>query len=133
MKRLSLYLLIFVVLAWMLVGCSYSRKASPINLPPIDQIGDITITGSDGTQALYADKEMIERIISVITQSIPTAKQSVQDCPQVDNYGEIDISNNGGTTTIFYYRENGRNYIEQPYQGIYETEADMDTYAITVE
>lgn len=133
MKRLTFFFLILVVFAWILVGCSHNRKASPINLPPIDQIESITITGADGTQALYADKEMIERIISVITQSIPTAKQSVQDCPQVDNYGEIDISNNGGSTTIFYYRENGRNYIEQPYQGIYETETDMDAYAVTLE
>ena len=133
MKRLTFFLLILVVFAWMLVGCSQNRKTSPINLPPIDQIESITITGFDGTQASYADNALIERIVSIITQCVPTAKQSVQDCPQVDKYGRMDISNNGGITTIFYYKENGRYYIEQPYQGIYETETDIDVYAVTLE
>lgn len=35
-------------------------------------------------------------------------------------YGTINIESDAGPTTIFYYEENGKYYLEQPYQGIYE-------------
>ena len=38
-------------------------------------------------------------------------------------YGKVDISNNGGVTTFFYYIDDETYCIEQPYQGVYETDS----------
>lgn len=60
-------------------------------------------------------------------------KESIQDVPNVETYGKVDITNNSGITTFFYYQEDEKYYIEQPYQGIYETDVDIDAYVNGVE
>lgn len=112
-----------------LIGCN-QKVASPIVLPDIDKIEAIEITTTDGTVVSYSNQEKMEQVLSIFTQATATSKQSVQDCPNVDCYGKVDISNNGGITTIFYYAEEDEYYIEQPYQGIYQTDVDMDAFAL---
>ena len=36
-------------------------------------------------------------------------------------------------TAIFYYTEKGKHYIEQPYQGIYVTDVDIDVFIKGIE
>ena len=45
----------------------------------------------------------------------------------------MDISYNNKIATIFYYIEKGKYYIEQPYQGIYVTDVDIDVFIKGVE
>lgn len=98
-------------------------------LPSVSEIVSIDITTLDGTEVSYADKAWIEPFLAVVIQAEATAKESIQDTPGIKPYGKVDISNNGGVTTFFYYMEEGKYCIEQPYQGIYETDVDIDALA----
>lgn len=131
MKKPTLLFVLIFSFVFALVGCS--KQAEPIVLPAVDEIDSIEITAINGSQVSYSDKEWIEQLLSVFLQAEATTLQSIQDVPNVENYGKVDISNNGGITTVFYYVDNGKYYIEQPYQGIYETDVDIDALIIGVE
>ena len=73
----------------------------------------------------HSDTAWISEIISDISSSEPTSKQSVQDFPQTESYIKIDFQFETGTSTIFAYEENGKHYIEQPYQGIYKIDSQL--------
>ena len=45
--------------------------------------------------------------------------------PQTESYIKIDFQFETGTSTIFAYEENGKHYIEQPYQGIYKIDSQL--------
>lgn len=124
MKKFIVWALILTCV-FSLNGCG--KQAEPIVLPAVNEIDSINITTFDGSEVSYSDKEWIEQFIAVVTQAEATTKESVQDIPTAEFYGKVDISNNGGITTFFYYTEDGKNYIEQPYQGIYVTDIDIDT------
>ena len=64
-------------------------------------------------------------MISNISNSKPTSKESVQDVPQVKSYIKIDIQFETGTSTLFAYEDNGKYYVEQLYQGIYEIDSKL--------
>lgn len=102
-------------------GCAYA--AAPIVLPDVEDIISISIESGDNTEN-HKDLSWIEEAVSAILSSEPTSKQSVQDTPQVDSYVRIDIQLRNGTSTIFAYEQDGKFYVEQPYQGIYEIEAE---------
>lgn len=109
------------------------KTADPIVLPDIETIRTVEITTMDGSTVFCGDKEWIEQLLTVFAQATVTSKQSLQDHPSAACYGRVDISNNGGITTLFYYTEDGKNFIEQPYQGIYETGVDLDAFALGIE
>lgn len=132
MKKLVSILFISVAFVIFLVGCS-QKTADLIILPDVDAIEAVAITTTDGSTVSSGEKDWIAQFLSICTQATATAKQSVQDTPAVDSYGRVDISNHGGITTLFYYAEDGKYYIEQPYQGIYETDVDMDALAYGME
>ena len=117
----------WVLIAVCIVGLiSCGKKAEPVVLPAVNEIDSINIMTYEGAEVSYSDKEWIEQFFAVITQAEATAKESVQDIPNTEFYGKVDISSNGEITTIFYYTEGGKNYIEQPYQGIYVSNVDID-------
>ena len=130
-KIIPVVILTILTSSLFLVGCG--KQAEPIVLPSTNEIDSINITTFDGSEISYSDKEWIEQFIVVVTQAESTAKESIQDIPDVETYGKVDISNNGGTTTFFYYIENEKHYIEQPYQGIYETDVDIDALVKGIE
>lgn len=127
-RKINLIILISMVLVFIFSGCGHERTAPPIVLPDIEKIENIEITKTDGAIVSFDDKEQIEQFMSVLTQATPTSLQSVQDYPQVDKCGEIDISNNDGITTVYYYEKRNKHYLEQPYRGIYEITVDIDGF-----
>ena len=131
MKKTALLFVSIATFVFLFVGCS--KQAEPIVLPAVNEIDSIEITAIDGSQYSYSNTEWIEQFISVFLQAKATTKYSVQDIPNVDDYGKVDVSNDGGTTTVFYYADSGKYYIEQPYQGIYETDVDSDALIRGVE
>lgn len=112
---------ITAIMACSIVGCS-QNKAGPIHLPEKSIIQSIDVTIGDETEN-YSDSEWINQCISSITDAQATAKKSVQDTPQVDEYIKININTDDAVSTIFVYIKNGDYYIEQPYQGIYKTDS----------
>lgn len=130
-KSISVYIHVFLLVAFLLVGCG--KYAAPIVLPSVNDIDSIGITTFDGTEVTFSDKEWIEQFIAVVIEAESTTKESIQDVPNVETYGKVDILNNSGVTTLFYYKEQGKYYIEQPYQGVYQTDIDIDDWMKNVE
>lgn len=114
-----------------LIGCG--KQAEPIVLPDVDEIESVNITTLDSSEISYFDEEWIEHFVGILTKAKATFKESVQDAPNVESYGKVDISCNDKVSTIFYYTEDGKYYIEQPYQGIYTTDVDIDALIKGVE
>ena len=105
-----------------IVACG--KKAAPIQLPQTSDITSVDVTVGENTTN-HSDTAWISEIISDISSSEPTSKQSVQDFPQTESYIKIDFQFETGTSTIFAYEENGKHYIEQPYQGIYKIDSQL--------
>ena len=80
-------------------------------------VGKCTVSHSDIT--------WIDEIITDLSNSEPTTKESVQDVPQSESYIRIDFQYKTGTSTIYAYEDNGTYYVEQPYQGIYEIDSQL--------
>ena len=119
-KYISLFLCLTCILT--LVACG--KKAAPIQLPQTSDITSVDVTVGENTTN-HSDTAWISEIISDISSSEPTSKQSVQDFPQTESYIKIDFQFETGTSTIFAYEENGKHYIEQPYQGIYKIDSQL--------
>lgn len=125
-KSNSVCIFVILVVSFLLMGCG--KPAAPVVLPPVDDIDSISITTFDGTEVSFSDKEWIEQFITVVLEAKSTTKASIQEVPNVEIYGEVDISNNNRVATLFYYVEKGKCYIEQPYQGIYQADTDIDSW-----
>lgn len=100
-----------------------NSRAEPITLPDLEEV--ISVKVSDGDDELvYTDVEDISSIISKIKEAKATSKPTVQDNPvNIDNYYSVYITaNEVQSTTLYIYKEKSKWYIEQPYQGIYETD-----------
>lgn len=118
------YISLFLCLACILVSASCGRKAAPITVPQPGDITAITITIGENTIS-HTDKTWISGVITDISSSEPTNKESVQDAPLVENYVKIDFQSEAGTSTLFAYGDRGKYYIEQPYQGIYKIDSQL--------
>ena len=119
-KYISLFLCLTCILT--LVACG--KKAAPIQLPQTSDITSVDVTVGENTTN-HSDTAWISEIISDISSSEPTSKQSVQDFPQTESYIKIDFRYETGTITIFAYEDRGKYYLEQPYQGIYKTDRKL--------
>ncbi len=120
------YISFFICLACILVLAACGREAAPIVLPDTADIIAVDVTAGEDT-VRHSNKAWINKMISNFSNARLTAKESVQDVPQAENYIKLDIYTEPGSSTLFAYEENGKFFIEQPYQGIYET--DSKTYS----
>ncbi len=102
MKKI-LSFLIAGIMACSAAGCS-QKNANPISLPEESTIQSIDITVGEETEE-YSDSEWISQCISSMNNAQATAKESVQDIPQVDEYIKIDINTEGAKSTLFVYLE----------------------------
>ena len=104
-------------------SCVWEKSCSH-SVAPNKRITSVDVTVGENTTN-HSDTAWISEIISDISSSEPTSKQSVQDFPQTESYIKIDFQFETGTSTIFAYEENGKHYIEQPYQGIYKIDSQL--------
>lgn len=118
------YISLFLCLACILTLAACGEKAAPIVLPQTSDIKSVDVTIGENT-VNHIDETWISEIVSDISNSEPTNKESIQDVPQVESYIKIDFQFETGTSTIFAYEENGKHYIEQPYQGIYKIDSQL--------
>ena len=112
--------MIWMVYAAVMSACSLSPAAEPAVLPPEESVQTVSIK-RDGETTDCGSREQIGELLSILADMEPTGKQSVQDVPQAEEYTSIhfeDIEDHD--YTLFYYEKDGTDYVEQPYQGIYE-------------
>lgn len=119
-KYISLFLCLTCILTLVRVGKKLLHSVAPNKRHYICWCNPV---GENTTN--HSDTAWISEIISDISSSEPTSKQSVQDFPQTESYIKIDFQFETGTSTIFAYEENGKHYIEQPYQGIYKIDSQL--------
>ncbi len=121
MKRKGLLLVLLLALAMALTACG-NNNAEAIVLPSIDDIDSVTIQ-DDVMITNLIDEEWTKTVLAVIAKAEPTSKESVQDVPDAENCVQIDFNlADGSMNTMFCYEKDGSYYIEQPYQGIYQTD-----------
>lgn len=120
MRRKVLVSFIVLMMSMLFIACG--QKAEPMILPRTDEIRSVEVI--DGTAATsYSDKEWISRFLVTATEAKATRKVSVQDQPQVEQYLKIELKCEGSISTLYFYEQRGAYYIEQPYQGIYRSDA----------
>lgn len=113
-----------ICVACILTLFACSKKANPIVLPQSSDVVSVDVTVGENT-VNCSDKIWIDEVISGLSDSKPTNKQSVQDFPQVDNYIKVELNSQTEKTTVFVYKDKGKFYIEQPYNGIYIIDSDL--------
>lgn len=107
--------IICVVCILSLFACS--KKANPIVLPQSSDVVSVDVIDGENT-VNCSDKTWIDEVISSLSDSKPTNRESVQDSPHVKDYMRIEINSQTEKTTVFVYKDKGKFYIEQPYNGI---------------
>lgn len=98
--------------------------ADPIILPQSSDVVSVDVTVGENT-VNCSDKTWIDEVISSLSDSKPTNRESVQDSPHVKDYMRIEINSQTEKTTVFVYKDKGKFYIEQPYNGIYIIDSDL--------
>lgn len=101
-----------------------SKKANPIILPQSSDVVSVDVTVGENT-VNCSDKIWIDEVISGLSDSKQTNRESVQDFPQVDNYIKVELNSQTEKTTVFVYKDKGKFYVEQPYNGIYIIDSDL--------
>lgn len=124
-------MLVFMVGACILLSSCINNKKNNntdnIRLVPAENVSSIVFTDiDDKKEYTYTDAEWIGAFMSHFEGAINTYKESVQDIPLEDDLWMIDIKGKETVTTLFFYEENDRYFIEQPYQGIYEIGIDVE-------
>lgn len=107
--------IICVVCILTLFACS--KNANPIVLPQSSDVVSVDVTVGENT-VNCSDKTWIDEVISSLSDSKPTHRESVQDFPHVKDYMRIEINSQTEKTTVFVYKDKGKFYVEQPYSGI---------------
>lgn len=115
MKKRSLLTAVLVLLVT-LAACG---KADPVTLPETGEIVSVDVTAGDQT-VQHTDETWISEMVTALSGAEPTGRESVQDVPQTEDLVRLDLQLGSGTSTLFAYQEDGRFYIEQPYQGIWQ-------------
>lgn len=127
MKTNRLLTILAAVLLWALctaalAGCG--RLADPIVLPRVADVDSVEVC-SDTTRHTTSDRGWIIRALRGLGQATPTRRASIQDCPQAEDMLEVHFRFAQGASTLFLYREKGKCYVEQPYQGIWRITEDV--------
>lgn len=115
---------VIICVACILTLFACGKKANPIILPQSSDVVSVDVIDGENT-VNCSDKTWIDEVISGLSDSKPTNRESVQDFPQVDNYIKVELNSQTEKTTVFVYKDKGKFYVEQPYNGIYIIDSDL--------
>lgn len=122
-KKILISACVFILV--FLPACGGAPAA--LDIPATDSVTEIEITAIDGTKVIIADADTVAAIMSALSEAKPTRKASVNDQPvNVASFGTVRINAGEKTTVIYYYEKDGRYYAEQPYNGIFRLNADIE-------
>ena len=127
--RKSKLILAIIMITFLFTACGKTQKP-PVFLP--DRADIISIGVSDGEKSAVSPNtekeatEFIDAFYAVLADMETTNKESVTDAPANKDYIMINLNCDDKGTTLFYYKENGTEYVEQPYQGIYKPKTSLE-------
>ena len=115
---------VIICVACILTLFACGKKANPIILPQSSDVVSVDVTVGENT-VNCSDKTWIDEVISGLSDSKQTNRESVQDFPQVDNDIKVELNSQTEKTIVFVYKDKGKFYVEQPYNGIYIIDSDL--------
>lgn len=119
---------IFIVVAVVLVTVAYLvydsifPKAEPIKQLKLSEIDTIHIFDNDENEIGMSDLD-IEELFTYINVAVSTRIMSVNDYPSVRPYYVVEIESVDRYFRYMIYEENGKVYVELPYEGVYVVDA----------
>ena len=117
-KRIAMHIISLIVV-FLLSACSSQKVADPIVLPEAGDLTSISVVSGDIT-ATSIDEQWMADFMAILTDMESTSQSSISDAPNVEGYIIINLNcSDGSVKTVFFYEKNGKEYVEQPYQGIY--------------
>lgn len=124
-KNLYSFVCVCSLIIILLCACGKQQyQGNPIVLPAREDI--VSIGVSDGERYAVSPNteveatEFMNEFFSILMDMDITDKQSVTDVPTDKDYITITLNCiDNKNTTLFYYKDKGVEYVEQPYQGIY--------------
>lgn len=126
MKKKLFSILICMSLMFVIIGCSNS-KTYTIDIFKLDEVSSITIdTLSQYDNIIEVnDKETIKKIYNIFNNK-ETNIESINDNPTNPEILFIVTfyNNEGEHKSSYIYKKNNKYYLEQPYNGIYESTFD---------
>ncbi len=123
-KRMALYIISLIVVC-LLSACSSQKVADPIVLPESGDLTSISVVSGDIT-ATSTDKQWMADFMAILTDMESTSQSSINDVPNVEGYIIINLNcSDGSVKTVFFYEKNGKEYVEQPYQGVYTPASEL--------
>ena len=97
-------------------------KARPIRQIKVSETNRIYIYDNSENEIGMVDSE-IEEIITYINEAEPTRIMSVNDYPSVRPYYVVEIKSVDRYFRYMICEENGKVYVELPYEGVYVVDA----------
>ncbi len=126
-NKISVLLLgLFIIIAG-IVFYFNNRKIYYINIPVYEDVVSITLK-EQIRNVIISDETIIKDIFKEIkSNKLETTKKSDNEVPNISNNIRIDFNfENMVAATIYLYNEDGKYYLEQPYNGIYQIK--QETY-----
>ena len=109
----------------LLAACGTAFPGKRIVLPEAGAISKVTVSG-EGAAVENTDAGYIAELLEKMAGARDTGRASIHDRPLAKEYLRLDFTfRQGGSSTLFLYREGDRALLEQPYQGIYRTDAAL--------
>ncbi len=122
-----------VILVAVLMICIFAacgKTTNPVYLPEQEDI--ISIGVSDGEKTAFSPNTeeeataYIDALYAILSDMKLSNRESITDTPVNQDYITISLNCADNTTTLFYYKDNGTEYVEQPYQGIYIPKSSLE-------
>jgi len=122
----TVYIIICLVLLAVAVGLIFifAKPAQRLELPDAESVDYVEMEQfndrlSVGT-VIITDKNEYEKMLSTLSGSKKTWRQSINDAPYEEDYLLIKIYFNERMRGLYLYSQGNRYYIEEPYAGIYK-------------
>ena len=77
------------------------------------------------------DPQYLRDVLKRASAAVPTDLKSVSDTPMQADYVQIELVQPQRSSRLFAYEDQGKYYLEQPYQGVYEI--DRALYELIVD
>lgn len=103
-------------------------KAKPADIPSAEEIISVSVSVHNAEKEM--EKEDFEKLLSKIEEAKPTRIQSVNDYPSVEPFFTAEIKTEDINHRFFIYEEDGKIYIEKPYEGIWLSDEEMFNFIL---
>ncbi len=126
MKKLLRILFLLALIVGLVFGTylylSLFPKAEPLQYPDAESVSSVSVAKNRAADAVTLSAEDRATMLGYIESAEPTRKQSLNDSPYVTPYYRVALATEERTYIYYVYEEDGRTYLESPYEGIYRIE-----------